>query len=512
MLIYSATIDTIDDGRINWRQHMQTRIVGRKEEIKIFEERLASNTSEFLAVYGRRRVGKTFLVRSFFGGRKNVIFLDVTGMQDGSMSEQIRNFIDAVGSAFIHPGVRLELAKNWHESFRILTDYIRLAPKNKTIVLFFDEFPWMATKNSKLLQCLEYYWNHDWSKNKSVKLIICGSSSGWILKNIVNNKKGLYNRVTKSIRLEPFTLNETKKYLVHNGIKLTNKQVAELYMVLGGIPHYLAQIESGLSAIQIIEKLAFTKKSFLLDEFEKLYATLFHDAKSCIEIIRVISKHRYGITQDELFKKISSVGGGGSKVKLLNDLEEVGFIMCFTPQGHKKKGISYKVIDEYTLFYFYWIEPIKNTLLTKGLRNGYWAKISTGQSWCVWKGLAFEALCYKHLAEIGEILNLSPAALPGTWRYAPIAKSNKQGIQIDLLFDRDDDAITICEMKYTARPFEINKQCANNLQNKCKVFKEITKTTKQIFIAIISANGIKPNMYSEETISDVVTLDDLFKD
>lgn len=491
---------------------MQNKIVGRKEEIGILEGCFKSGSPEFLAVYGRRRVGKTFLIRSFFESKKNVIFLDVTGMQDGDMSKQIRNFTDAVGSAFIHPGARLEAGKNWHESFRLLTEYIRLAPKNKIITLFFDEFPWMATKNSKLLQYLEYYWNHDWSKNKNVKLIICGSSSGWILKNIVNNKKGLYNRVTKSIRLEPFNLCETKKYLLYRGIKLTNKQIAELYMVIGGVPHYLAQIEKGLSATQIIERLAFTQKSFLLDEFEKLYATLFHDAQNCIEMIRVIAKYRYGITQDELLKKVSSATGGGSKVKLLSDLENAGFIIRFTPQGHKKKGISYKVIDEYTLFYFYWIEPIKTTLLTKGLRNGYWEKISAGQSWHVWKGLAFEALCYKHLAEIGEILKLSPAALPSTWRYAPTVKSNKQGIQIDLLFDRDDDAITICEIKYTATPFEIDKQYAGNLQNKVKVFREITKTAKQIFIVMISANGLKPTVYSKELISACITLNDFFSD
>lgn len=489
---------------------MQNKIIGRKKEIRIFEGCFASNTPEFLAVYGRRRVGKTFLIRSFFENKKNIIFLDVTGMQDGTISEQIRNFMDAIGAAFIHPGARLEAGKNWHESFRLLTEYIRLAPKNKKIVLFFDEFPWMATKKSRLLQYLEYYWNHDWSKNKNIKLIICGSSSGWILKNIVNNKKGLYNRVTKSIRLEPFNLNETKKYLISRGVKLIDKQIAELYMVVGGIPHYLAQIEKGLSAVQIIEKLAFTQKSFLLDEFEKLYATLFHDAQDCIEIIRIIAGYRYGITQDELLKKVAVAAGGGSKVKLLKDLEDAGFIMHFMPQGHKKKGISYKVIDEYTLFYFYWIEPIKTTLLTKGLRSGYWEKISAGQSWHIWKGLAFEALCYKHLAEIGEMLNLSPAALPSTWRYTPIAKSNKQGAQIDLLFDRDDDAITICEIKYTAKPFEIDKQYADNLQNKVKIFREVTRTDKQIFIAMISANGLKSTIYSEDLVSSVIMLNDFF--
>lgn len=491
---------------------MQTKIIGRKDEVAILEKCFTSNSPEFLAIYGRRRVGKTFLIRSFFEKKKNIIFLDVTGMQDGNMPEQIRNFTDALGKAFVHPGARLEAGKNWYESFKTLTEYMRLAPKNKKIVLFFDEFPWMATKNSKLLQYLEYYWNHDWSKDKRIKLIICGSSAGWILKNIVNNKKGLYNRVTKSIQLEPFNLKDTKKYLLHRGVKLTNKQIAEIYMVLGGIPHYLAQIERGLSATQAIEGLAFTKKSFLLTEFEKLYATLFHEAKNCIDIIRLIAKHRYGITQDELFKIMPGFSGGGSKVHLLDDLENAGFIISLKPQWHRKKGISYKIIDEYTLFYLYWIEPIKETLLTKGLRKGYWEETSLSQSWQIWKGYAFEALCYKHLAEIGDALKLSPTAVPSTWRYAPRNNLNKQGAQIDLLFDRKDDAVTICEIKYNNKPFEIDKQYASKLQNKVEVFKKITRIGKQIFIAMITANGLKPTMYSEELISECVTLDDLFKE
>ena len=497
---------------------MRINIINREKEIKILEEFYTSKTPELAAIFGRRRVGKTFLVRSFFEQKmqkkqkkqKDVVFLDVTGMQDGSMFEQIRNFTDALAEAFVHQGARLEAGKNWYESFRTLSEYIRLVPQNKKIILFFDEFPWMVTKNSKLLQFLEYYWNHDWSKNNRIKLIICGSSAGWILKNIINNKKGLYNRVTKTIQLEPFDLQETKKYLFHKGIRLSNRQIAELYMVIGGIPHYLNQITKGLSAIQVIEKLAFVKKSFFLDEFEKLYATLFHDAKNCIEIIRIIAKHRNGIGQEELLGKISSVSGG-SKIQLLDDLENAGFIMKFKPKWHRKKGIYYRVIDEYSLFYLYWIEPIKETLLVKGLRQGYWEKTQLGSSWHIWKGYAFEALCYKHLAKISEVLNLSPTAVPSTWKYAPRDKSKQQGAQIDLLFDRDDDAITVCEIKCTNRPFEIDKQYAHNLINKVETFKRVTKTPKQIFTVMISANGLKPTMYSEELISNIVTLDDLFK-
>lgn len=489
---------------------MKLQIIGREAEQKILERCYASNAAEFFAVYGRRRVGKTFLIRSFFSKKADSIFLNVTGMQAGSLLEQIQNFTEAVAETFFHKRVKLETGKNWRDAFKMLTDNISAIPQKQKIILFFDEFPCMATQNSKLLQNLEYFWNQYWSRDTRIKLIICGSASGWILKNIINNKKGLYNRVTKTIHLEPFNLSETKKFLISKGIKLNNKQITELYMILGGIPHYLAQIEKGLSATQAIERLAFSKGSFLFREFDNLYATLFRNSENCIEIVRIIAKHRYGIGQEDLFKCIPHLSSGGSIVSLLKELEDTGFITSFRPKWNKRKGIYYKVTDEYTLFYFYWIEPIKKDLLAKGLRHGYWEKIKDSSSWQSWRGYAFEAICYKHLTQISEALSLSPTSLPSTWRYAPKAGSKEQGAQIDLLFDRDDDSITICEIKYTSTSFAIDKQYAKSLMNKVDVFKDKTKTNKQIFIAMISATGIKATMYSEELISGEVTLNDLF--
>ena len=199
---------------------MKNKIIGRKEEQLVLEQCYCANNPEFIAIYGRRRVGKTFLVRNKFSEKKDVIFVNVTGMQDGSLAEQIQNFTEAVADAFYHKGVKLEVEENWHKTFRMLTTNITEAPKKKKIVLFFDEFPWMTTQNSKLLQNLEYFWNQYWSRDSRIKLIICGSASGWILKNIINNKKGLYNRVTKTIHLEPFDLSETKQYLASKGNKV----------------------------------------------------------------------------------------------------------------------------------------------------------------------------------------------------------------------------------------------------------------------------------------------------
>ena len=485
---------------------LRNGFTGRRKERQVLEELYHSDKAEFLAIYGRRRVGKTYLIREFFKAQA-CLFFNATGIHKGPLKRQLHECTKEMARAFL-PGMELKEKRNWFEVFESLTSMIeKQVPKNKKVVLFFDEFPWMATPRSKLIQALDYYWNQFWSQDKRIKLIVCGSSASWIIKNIVNDRGGLHNRLTRTILLDPMSLDETKKMLQGMKVKLNNRHIAQIYMVTGGIPFYLTHITAGLSATQIIEKLAFSKNGILIDEFDKLYASLFDNASSYIELVRMIASHRYGIPQEEILKKIPK---GGSAVKRLKDLEHAGFIMGFTPYQHKRKGIYYKVIDEYTLFYLHWIEPIKETLLKKGVREGYWDKMIQSGSWNSWAGYSFEAMCYKHLTQISRALNLSPAALPNTWKYAPSKGSREEGAQIDLLFDREDDAITLCEIKYTNTPFAIDKEYALKLRKKIEVFKNKTHTSKQLFISMISANGLKKTMYSEEMINGVITLDDLF--
>ncbi len=432
-----------------------TNIIGRKKEVQLLETLLSSKSPEFLALYGRRRVGKTFLIKQYFE-KKKVVFFNSTGEKDAPMNIQIKHFTEQISTVF-YGGIALKEEKNWDETLKLLTKAFATLPTNKKIVLFFDEFPWMATKNARLLQSLDYYWNQYWSNDKRIKLIICGSNASWILDNIVNNKGGLHNRITKNIYLEPLNLGETKDFLKRRGIQLTLSQLVDLYMCMGGVPYYLSQIEKGLSATQIIESLAFKKQGFLLKEFDNLFSSLFKESEIFVDIIETIASFRYGVGQRQLLEKMGKelVGKGG--LSKLNALKETGFIMDFKPLYHKEKGIYYKVIDFYCLFYFYWISPVKDTLLQKTLLKGYWDKIKETSSWHSWSGLAFEAICYEHLPQISQALQLSPTAMPSAWRYIPKKESNESGAQIDLLFDRDDDSITLCEIKYSSEPFTIKK-------------------------------------------------------
>lgn len=485
-------------------------IIGRIEEIDSLKKIYNSNRPEFLALFGRRRVGKTFLIREFFSN-KNVIFFNVTGSKDGSMKDQIKHFTIQLSEAF-YDGIKLYPEKNWDDAFAQLTKAIKQAGKKKKIILFFDELPWMATKRSKLLQNLDYYWNQHWSNDNKIKLIICGSSAAWILNNIIRNKGGLHNRVTQKINLEPFSLQETKLFLHKIGINLNNTQILLLYMVTGGIPYYLMQAEPGLTAMQLIEKLAFTKKAFLLGEFDNLFRSLFNDGEVYEEIVRIIAKHRYGIGQRRLLESIGKQIVGGIGVQKLKALEETGFIIGFKPLFHKKKGIYYRVTDEYTLFYLKWIEPLRNKLQKQALDEGNWQSMQKTPEWHNWLGYAFESVCYKHLSLIRKTLKLDATAIADTWRYVPRKAPDRHGTQIDLLFDRRDNAITICEIKYTEKPFILTKDYVDVLNRRITIFREQTRTKKQIFMALISANDVKNNYYVENMFTKIVTANDLFKD
>lgn len=484
-------------------------LISREREKEILERLFNSNKPEFLAIYGRRRVGKTFLVRQFFKS-KNAVFFYVTGAKDGSLIEQITHFTKQISDVFLS-GLELKPAISWDETFARLTKAFEQVPKNKRIVLFFDELPWMATPKSRLLQSLDYYWNQFWSDNPRIKLIICGSAASWIIHKVIKNKGGLYNRITEKIYLEPFDLIETKQFLHAKGVKLNNQQVFFIYSVVGGVPYYLSKIQKGKSAAQIIEYFAFSKKSFLLDEFDDLFSSLFNDGDVHAKIVKILAKNRYGVAKRKLLESVgkSAVGSGG--MKKLRELEETGFIMSFKPLYHKTKGIYYRLTDEYTLFYLKWIAPIRETLYEQAMETGYWQAMQNTPEWYGWLGYAFEAVCYKHVAEIRKGLSIGPRALVSTWRYAPRRHEESKGAQIDLLFDRNDHAITLCEIKYSEKPFVLNKNYADNLQQKMKIFKEQTRTKKQLVIAIIAANGLQNNYYAEDLISGVVTLDDLFK-
>lgn len=488
---------------------MSNTIIGREEELEVLKEALDSEKAEFLAVYGRRRVGKTYLIRSFFSNQ-DCVFFQVSGIQHAKSAEQLIEFKKEIQNVFYKSfkGTTLSNPKNWLSAFEMLDDAISVFAKDKKVVLFFDEFPWMAKRKDKLLQALDYYWNRYWSSNKNIKLVICGSAASWIIENILNNKGGLHNRVTKRLPIESFTLKEVKEYLRNNQINYDNYQVLQLYMCLGGIPYYLDMLKKGLSAVQNINELCFRKRGTLLDEFHNLFSALFEHGTIHENIIKFISTKREGVSREEIEKYLGTKGG---RLTLwLKELEQAEFISSFTPWG-RKYGAYYKITDEYTFFYLSWIEPfIKAGMRSK--KSSYWEEVAQMPAYKAWAGYAFEAVCFKHISNIRNALHISGGALASTWRYIPPKNSKLTGAQIDLLFDRNDNIVNICEIKHANGPYKIDKNYASNLENKCKIYQEVTKTHKQVVISMITTFGLQKSDYANDIIFSGCDLNDLFKD
>lgn len=484
------------------------QFVGRQDELSILENCWTSHQAEFLAVYGRRRVGKTFLIRQFFQDKKDTLFFNATGLKDGSIKEQTANFIERIGETF-YGGATLEKTTRWREVFKTLTNTIQNQDSSKKIVIFLDEIPWMATPKSNLLQALDYYWNQYWSLNPNIKLIICGSSASWIIRKIIHARGGLHNRITEKICLEPFTLSETKEYLHKQGFRFDHPQIVLLYMVTGGVPFYLSKIKWKSSAMQIIVKLAFVKKAFFLQEFDDLFSSLFKNHETHIKIVTALATHRDGVGETDLLSILGPVGG--NNVLKLKELEDAGFIMRFKPLYHKRKGIYYRLIDEYSFFYLKWVKPLRDVLQQKSLDRNEWQALQLTPEWQSWLGYAFEMICYKHLLPIKRTLHLPPLSMASTWRYVPKKNEKARGAQIDLLFDRRDKTISICEIKYSDKPFLISKEYYESLNRKLATFKEQTRTKKQLSVCFISANGLASNAYSDMLVDSVVTIDNLFE-
>lgn len=482
-------------------------LIARDKEVQQLEEIWKSTKSEFLVLYGRRRVGKTFLIREYF--KNKGIYFELTGLRDGKMLKQLRNFFEKFLNLF-KTDIPIREPKNWHEAFLLLNTMIDQSPKNKKNIIFLDELPWLATKKSGLLQEIDYFWNSFWVDKKKVILILCGSAASWMLDNIVHDKGGLHNRVTRRMLLRPFTLSQTKKYIDTKNLNKNTKQILDLYMVLGGVPLYLQQIKRHLSAPQNIENICFNENGILYDEFEKLYRSLFTNYEEYIQIVKEITMHHYGITIKNLLK-ILKKNSGGRFIKQLGELEAAGFIQKFTPYGKKLRGQYYRASDEFTSFYYHWQQSYLSQDLQSRTKN-YWINRVNTPEWNTWCGYAYENICYKHIYNIQKALGIETIPMNvSSWQLQSKSGHISNGCQIDLLFDRSDGVINIIEIKYSKSIFTIDKEYANKLKDKIQLFENKTKTKKKISLVLITTLGLKKNSWSEDLIDQDIKLDDLFE-
>ena len=474
-------------------------LIGRQEEQEILRKALASTEAEMVAIIGRRRVGKTYLVEQVYQDR---IFFQITGLQKQSMQKQLRNFQDQL-SEFAQSSLPIQLPKDWLEAFQLLRTYLKTKVGKQKIVLFFDELPWLATHKSGFLSAFGYFWN-TWAVKQNLVLVICGSAASWMIKRVVNNKGGLHNRITKRIYLEPFTLSETAAYLENRNIHFNQYQIVQIYMAMGGIPHYLKEIEGGKSAVQNIDYICFSKNGLLRDEFLRLYASLFSNAEKHYAIVRALATKRQGLTRKELVK-LAKISDGGGLSKVLSELVHSGFISIYPVFGKKQRNKLYRLTDEYSLFYLQFIEHKEHQ------GKDIWQHLSQSAQYVAWSGYTFESICLKHIAQIKDALKIS-----GIYSYASSyyqkGDDTQKGVQIDLLIDRNDQVINLFELKFYKESFTLTKDYAAQLRQKMAAFRYHTQTRKQLFWVLLSPFDLNPNKHSLGLISQSLTIDDLFRD
>ena len=470
-------------------------MIGRQEEITVLESLEHADKSAFVAVYGRRRVGKTYLVRTVF---ENKMVFQLTGLARTKIDKQLANFHAALVRNFPQYEEK-PMAKDWFQAFLQLELALETSTATKKIV-FLDELPWLDSRNSGFISALEHFWNSWASARRDVLLIVCGSAASWMINNLINNHGGLHNRVTHQMPIDPFTLAECEAFFKSKSATYDRYQLLQLYMVLGGIPFYLDMVDTAQSAAQNINRLCFSPKGGLRKEFDNLYASLFRNADKHIAVIEALAKKTQGMEREDLIKAANLVNNGNT-TKIFKELEESDFIRRYNTFGKNSRNALYQLTDFYSLFYLKFIKS--NSVLDAD----FWLSSLDNPEVRAWSGYAFEQICLAHIPAIKKALGISGIqTISSAW----LGSYDNQKAQIDLVIDRRDHVITICEMKFSINPFIIEKKYADDLRTKIAIFKQSTGTTKAIFLTFVTTFGLIQNEHSMSLVQNSLTMDVLF--
>ena len=469
-------------------------LIGRTEEVREFLACLDSPEAEFVAVTGRRRVGKTYLVRNVFAGR---ITFFVTGLARAGMKDQLENF----GTALREQGGDDEgMPSSWMEAFRRLRTFLEGQRVPGKRIVFIDEMPWLDTPKSRFRTALEWFWNGWASAQPDVLLIVCGSATSWIVSKLFRDTGGLHNRVTRRIHLQPFTLAECVAFYAERGIVMSTTEILEAYMILGGIPFYLSRLDKSRSLAQNISRLCFREGGMLRTEFDDLYASLFARPEQHVRIVRALASRRCGLSREDI-AAMTGISLGGGITRTLRELEQSGFIRSYQPFGRKARGTLYQLMDPYTLFYLTFIE-------TEPADPDFWSKYAATSAHSAWAGNAFERVCLAHVPQIKAKLGIAGVIVAAhSWR----SGTSDPGAQVDLVLDRRDGVVNLCEMKYARGAYAITKAADAAMRAKVSAFRAETRTRKAVHVTYVTTFGLTRNQYSGDIQSEVIAAD-LFRE
>ncbi len=471
-------------------------LIGRDKEKKLLLEALQADGSRFAAVYGRRRVGKTFLIRETY---QDQITFQHAGYYGGGMKEELFAFASSLKEYGLQA---FSIPKNWLEAFELLKDLLRNSKDDKKVV-FLDELSWMDTRGSDFMMALEGFWNGWASARKDIVLIVCGSVTSWMINNIVHNKGGLYNRLSFRIHLQPFTLRECEEYIQARNIVMNRYQILMCYMIMGGVPYYWSFLKKGFSLTQNIDRIFFAREPELDHEFDYLYASLFKKPEPYIKIVTALGKKRAGMTRAELLKATGSTNSGNFTLRL-QELESCGFLRKYHSYGKKSRDSFYQLMDNFTLFYF---KFLKN----KPSDEHFWSNQTNAPAVNAWCGLAFERVCLEHVPQMKEALGISGVLTEEySWACSRDEEKGIFGSQIDLMIVRKDQVINLCEMKYSSNRYTITAKVDEQMRGKMADLKTVTGTRYAIYPTFVTPYGITENSYAGN-VQSVITAEDLFR-
>lgn len=466
------------------------KLIGRENEIRLLRQAMNSGKPELIAVYGRRRVGKTFLIRQFFN--REIVF-DISGIPDGSYRQQLRNFYLKLCEKNARFKKRDE-PEDWLQAFTMLSEYIRGLRDKRRKVLFIDEFPWVYTPRSKFISMFAHFWNDFCSRRKDLVVVICGSSASFMINKVIRDRRGLHNRISYPIRLMPFSLHETEQYLKSRRVNLTRYDYLQLYMAIGGIPHYLEKILPGESVAIAIDRLCFKPDALLKDEFNAVFESLFENSSNHQRVVETLASASGGLNRDELVRQ-SGLSTGGGFTRIIRELIESGFVTEYRAFNTSRKYSVFRLSDEYSLFFLRYIH---------GNTDSTWTSLFNSRSYISWGGIAFESICLKHTNQIKKALGISGiSSNSSTWR-------NKHA-QIDLVIDRSDNCINLCEIKFYSSEFVINKSYRESLTTKKQEFVQALQARKNVFVTFISSFGVRENTHYQYIVDNQLTMDSLFE-
>ena len=470
---------------------MPTEVAGRNREKQILSDALNSHRSELIAVYGRRRIGKTYLIREYY---KDRIIFGFTGLSEGKRSDQIKNFVLKLNEA-TNEFENKKHPSDWLDAFVLLKTFLKsLRQTKRKKVIFIDEFPWVDSHKSGFLAAFENFWNDYCTTRRDLVVVVCGSAASYMIKKIINNSKGLSKRITQTIKLKPFTLQETKAFFKYKGIPMEEYEILKIYMALGGVAEYLEHVRKGDSAVTAIEHLCFEPSAYLKNEYNEVFKSLFKEDSYHQKIMNALAGNKKkGITRDEILAALN-ISSGGRFSNSLEQLIQSGFVLKYDAYKNNSKATLYRVYDEFCLFYLQFILP------NKGSR---WTQVFQKQEYKTWCGYAFETICLKHVGEIKRALRCDQIQSKNYSWHNPDA-------QVDLVIDRADDVVNLCEIKFYNDEFSIDADYLQKLRKKESQFRLSTQTRKSIYTILISTWGLTPNQYSKAIVAQNLTAKCLF--